>query len=234
MGTDAYLTLPIQVTGRADIGRLLREVEQIDNFLKQAAIRQPGTPVKMPKTSRLLDEFAGSNKVNLLHDEDRARTLNFLIAVKAKAPVLHMSFSVDPSPGFIQRLTTWLRTEIHPLVLLQVGLQPNIGAGCVVRGTNRYFDLSLREHFKKQKLLLVDKLHGDMQTSVTEAQDANPVSPDVPPAAPEPPTEVRPSQATAPAHASNISPSAQQTPAPAGSVASAPPVPETQKEVPHA
>lgn len=172
------LTLPIQATGRVDIGRLLREVEQVDNFLKQAAIREPGTTMKLPKTSRLLDELTATNKLNLLREDDRARLLNFLITVKSMAPVLHMSFSVDPSPSFVQKLMTWLRSEIHPLVLLQVGLQPNIGAGCVVRSTNQYFDFSLRQHFKKQRPLLMQKLHGDMQPKAPVAEsEAEPLSP---------------------------------------------------------
>jgi hypothetical protein len=172
----SILTLPIQASGRADVGRLLREVEQLDNFLKQATIREPGTSMKLPKTSRLLDEFVSSNKLNLLHEVDRGRVLNFLIMVKAKAPVLHMSFSVDPAPSFVQKLMTWLRAEVHPLVLLQVGLQPNIGAGCVVRGTNKYFDFSLREHFKKQRPLLIEKIQGDMQDGAP-TQVAQPVEP---------------------------------------------------------
>lgn len=169
MGSEDYLTLPIQATSRADIGRLLREVEQIDNFLKQAAIREPGTSVKMPKTSRLLDEFVSSNDLNLLQDDDRKRVQKFLLMVKTKAPLLHMSFSVDPAPAFTQKLITWLRKEIHPLVLLQLGLQPNIGAGFVMRGTSKYYDFSLREHFRKQRPLLIDKLHGDMKKKSEEA-----------------------------------------------------------------
>jgi len=157
------LTLPIQITSRVEVGRLLREVEQVDDFLKQGAVREPGTAVKMPKTSRLLDELVEVNNMNLLHDDDRARVWSFLIAVKTKAPLLHMSFGADPAPAFVQKLMTWLRKEIHPLLLLEVGLQPNIGAGCVVRGTSAYFDFSLREHFKKQRPLLLTKLHGDIQ-----------------------------------------------------------------------
>lgn len=167
------IALPIQATGRLDVGRLLREVEQIDSFLKQAAIREPGTTVKMPKTSRLLDELTTTNKMNLLHEDDRSQLLSFLAAVKASAPVLHMSFGVDPSPSFIQKLMTWLRAEIHPLVLVQVGLQPNIGAGCVVRSTNHYFDFTLRQHFKKQRPLLLEKLHGDMEASALAVSEEN-------------------------------------------------------------
>jgi hypothetical protein len=155
-----FLALPIQIATKIDVGRLLRELEGVDNFLEQAAIRQPGTSVKLPKTSRLADEFVESNKINLLRDEDRRRAINFLIMVKAKAPVLHMSFSADPSPIFQQKLVTWLRNQIHPLALLQVGLQPNIGAGCVLRTTNKYFDFSLREHFRNNRDLLIETIHG--------------------------------------------------------------------------
>jgi hypothetical protein len=167
--SEPSLVLPVQVTGRVDVGRLLREVEQLDSFLRQAAIRQPGTSMKLPKTSRLLDEFMTANKANLLHDDDRARVLSFLVAVKAKAPVLHMSFGVDPAPMFVAKLMTWLRAEVHPLLLLQIGLQPTIGAGCVVRTTNKFFDLSLRQHFKKQRGLLIEKLHGDLQAAPAPA-----------------------------------------------------------------
>lgn len=167
--------LPIQVTGRADVGRLLREVEQIDSFLDQAAIRQPGTGLKLPKTSRLLDDFVSNNNLNLLQEADRARVLNFLITVKAKAPLLHISFGVDPAPAFVGKLMTWLRQEVHPLVLVQVGLQPTIGAGCVVRTTNKYFDFSLREHFKKQQPLLITKLRGDIQPSPAVPATSGPV-----------------------------------------------------------
>lgn len=142
------LQLPIGVVSMVDVGRLLREVEAIDNFLNQAVIREPGMAVKLPKTSRLFDETAQVNKLNLLHEDDRQHLQEFLKEVRQHAPVLHISFSADPSPMFTQKLITWLRSEIHPLVLLQVGLQPNMGAGCVVRTTNKYFDFSLRSRFK--------------------------------------------------------------------------------------
>lgn len=147
---NTVLQLPVSVVSRVDVGRLLREVESIDSFLKQSAIREPGSPVKMPKTSRLFDEVVQVNNVNVLHEDERLKLHTFLNDVKTHAPMLHMSFSADPTPSFTQRLVTWLRAEVHPVVLLQVGLQPNIGAGCVVRTTNKYFDFSLRSRFKEK------------------------------------------------------------------------------------
>lgn len=156
--SDAYLSLPLTVATKMDVGRLLRELQQIDNFLKEASIRTPGSPAKMPKTSRLLDETIAINNINVLHEDDRNRLISFVTHVRAKAPIMHMSFSVDPSPAFTQKLITRLRSDIHPLVLLQLGLQPNIGAGSVLRTTNKYFDFSLRRRMEQKTDLLAGVL----------------------------------------------------------------------------
>src|SRR5690242_18673702 len=96
----AQLVLPLGVVTKVDVGRLVRETELLDNFLRQASIREPGTAVKLPKTSKLLDETIAMNKLNVLHEDERVRLFEFVKAVKAQAPVLHMSFSADPSPLF--------------------------------------------------------------------------------------------------------------------------------------
>lgn len=154
------LTLPLAVITQSDVGRLARECEAVDNFLRQAAIRQPGTSLQLPKASRLFDEIVASNNLNLLNELDRTRLGQFLQLVKTKAPILHISFSTDPSPIFQQRIITWIRQQLHPFVLLQIGLHPSIGAGCVVRTTNKYFDFSLRQRFDAQRDLLITKLRG--------------------------------------------------------------------------
>jgi F0F1-type ATP synthase delta subunit len=55
---------------------------------------------------------------------------------------------------------TWLRQNIDSQVLVQVGLQPAIAAGCVVRTRNRQFDLSLGQNFKRQRAVLAEQLRG--------------------------------------------------------------------------
>jgi F0F1-type ATP synthase delta subunit len=119
----------------------------------------------MPKTSQLMDHTIELNKLNLLHEADRKHLQQFLQAVQDKAPLLHISFSADPSVAFLEKLIAWLRQEIHPLVLVTVGLQPNIGAGCIVRSINRQFDCSLRKDFATKRELLQEAL-------VPEAQPA--------------------------------------------------------------
>jgi F0F1-type ATP synthase delta subunit len=151
------MTLPFSVASPADVGRLMHELELIDNALLQHRLKG-GTEAKLTKTSRLMDQTVQFNKLNLLNQADRAHLKQFLDSIKRQAPVIHMSFSADPSPRFLEQLVTWLRKEIHPAVLLTIGLQPNIGAGCILRTTNKQFDFSLRQNFRRKRSLLVEQL----------------------------------------------------------------------------
>lgn len=164
------LKLPVSVIGVTDVNRLTRELETIDEFLRQSSIREPGTATKLPNTTRLFDELASSNDLNMLQTEDREALKEFLHGIQKSAPKLHISFSTDPSPLFLQRLINYLRDKIDPLVLVQVGLMPNIGAGCVVRSTNKVFDLSLREDFRKKRGLLMDYISKLESNSDAQAQ----------------------------------------------------------------
>lgn len=157
-GSSTNMQLPLGVVGKMDAGRLVREAEALENFLRQAEIRTPGTALQMPKTSRLMDELINQNSLNPLHAPDRLRIKEFLQNVYHKAPIMHMSFAVDPSPMFTRKLMTVLRQEIHPHVLVQIGMQPDIGAGCLIRTDSMYFDLSLQNRFAQRREALADVL----------------------------------------------------------------------------
>ena len=153
------LALPNSVVGPVDLGRLLRELETIENVLMQLRLQtKDKLKLKLPATSRLLDQAIELNKLDLLVPADLQKLQQFLHHTKETAPVLHISFGADPSVIFTQKLVLWLRQEIDPSVLLTIGLQPSIGAGCMVRTTNKYFDFSLRERFTKQRQLLIEQL----------------------------------------------------------------------------
>jgi F0F1-type ATP synthase delta subunit len=149
---EQFGALPLMVVSPVDLGRLLRELESYDALLEQQRLSKAVASVHQP--SALLRVTAELNHIVL---EDRAQRNNlrqFLESLKTKAPTLHISFSSDPSPLFVETLMTWLRREIHPAVLLTIGMQPTIGAGCMVRTTNKFFDLSLRKHFQETSGLL--------------------------------------------------------------------------------
>lgn len=161
------LVLIENIVGKHDISNILRELQSIDEFLKQASIRQPGTPMKLPVTGRLLEEMVQTNNLNLLNAPDRKVLDEFLNEILQTAPLLHISFAIDPSPLLIRKLVLWLRKNIHQYVILQIGLHPNIGAGCVLRTTNKYFDLSLRQKFTDQRDLLLEQLKPALQNKQT-------------------------------------------------------------------
>lgn len=152
------LTLPTLVFGLVEVRRITRELESLDEFLRGMAIRRQ-TKFEMPRVSRMLDALATENGCDLLKGAHRALLMDFLKKVQEEAPAIHMSFAADPSSGFTAKIVGWLRANIHPLTLLQIGLQPTIAAGCVVRTTNHVFDLSLRSKFAAQQQLLIDTLN---------------------------------------------------------------------------
>jgi len=150
------LELPLPVVSLTDLNRLQRELEAIDVFLIQAAVRKSGESMALPRTTRNLDNIVQLNKLNLLVKEDRVKLGEFIKSVRLNAPKVHISFASDPSAAFIQKIAAWFRTNAHPLTILQIGLQPTIAAGCIVRTTNSYFDLSIRKDFQKKRQLLVE------------------------------------------------------------------------------
>lgn len=173
------LQLPVMVVTPADLGRLRRELAMIDEQMLQLRLRTPGSDVKLPKTTQLMDRLISVNKLNLLKPEDRQWLQEALQVIREKAPVIHMSFTVDPSTAFLDKLMLWLRREIHPFVFVNIGLQPNIGAGCVVRSTNRVYDFSLRQNFADKRGMLRQAL----SAQPTATQPAS-----IPASEPPPPT----------------------------------------------
>ena len=153
------VALPVGIVSPTDIARLTREIESIDAFFQEQAIRSGGTTNAMPRLSKLMDQLASENQMNLLEAQDRVVILEVLQKLHSNAPVLHISFSVDPPGAYVQKIVAWLRANIDQHILVTVGLQPNIGAGCVVRTTNKLFDFSLREYFTQKREFFIQKLH---------------------------------------------------------------------------
>lgn len=154
----AVMQLPTLVISPTDVARLQRELESLEDFLEQAHIRDPDSPAKMPRTSSLFEEFGTINKLDWLLKQERLKAASYLATIKNKAPVFHISFAADPSAAFMAKLVTWLRHNIHPQLLVRVGLQPTIAAGCVLRTQNHSYDFSLRHHLIGSRPILIESL----------------------------------------------------------------------------
>jgi F0F1-type ATP synthase delta subunit len=154
--TEISFVLPLTVVGPADVNRLQLELEALEDYMRQQ--QQTGRPLALPKLSRILENLAEQNKADLTQQLDRDRLEAFLKALRERAPTIHISFASEPSAGFTQKILVWLRANISSYILLQIGLQPTIAAGCVVRTTNKVFDMSLRQYLDSNRHLLVESL----------------------------------------------------------------------------
>jgi F0F1-type ATP synthase delta subunit len=154
------LKLPIGVISQIDVARLVRELNSLEDFFSAADTRKAGTPIAPPRLTRMLDNVARDNKCNLLDKTQRQQLSSQLDQILKQAPLLHISFASDPPPRTLERILVWLRANIHPQTLLQVGLQPTIAAGCTLRTPNKVFDMSLRSHLKNQESYLVQLIAG--------------------------------------------------------------------------
>jgi hypothetical protein len=152
------ISLPPTLISRVDAIRLGRELESISHFYEQQAHHHTKTELARP--SAILEAIAEGNQLDLAQVKNRERLQGFLNDLKKDAPTIHMSFAAEPSSKFTAKLITWLRDEIHPLMLLDIGLQPSIAAGCIIRTESKYIDCSVRQNLVQSKPKLLELMQG--------------------------------------------------------------------------
>ena len=150
--------LPVSVVTQSDVSRMIFDLETIEEFFLQVKVRRPGNAVNLPATSKMMGDVLRQNDLNLLKPEDRVKLKFILTTIRNKSPVVHMSFSVSPNQKFLEKMISWMRQNVSEIIILQIGLQPNIGAGFTLRTSNKFFDFSLRQHMNDQKGLLINEL----------------------------------------------------------------------------
>lgn len=155
----AEFILPSTVVTRADVSRLVSELERVDDELIEANIRAGGeNHAQAPALSDQLAEFLAQNKLTLDSSNERTELVRRLHALKDKVPVISMTFAVEADHQSLQQLVQWLRTSIHPQAVIAVGLQPALVAGVYLRTPNHVHDLSLRAALDGQHDSLVKDL----------------------------------------------------------------------------
>jgi F0F1-type ATP synthase delta subunit len=156
------LKLPPNLVSKGDLLKVTRELNALNDFFVGANARTPGTGIQLPKTSNMLEQLASQNGRNLLEEPQRQELYKQLVSLSNQAPNLHISFASEPTPRALEPILVWLRENIHPQVLLSVGFQPIIAAGCVLRTPNKIFDMSMGPHLQKQAPLLMKLLAGSI------------------------------------------------------------------------
>jgi F0F1-type ATP synthase delta subunit len=154
------LKLTSAVISPSDVARLRRELIGLDDFFVNAQARQTGTAMQLPKLTRLLSQLAKDNGINLIDGVSRKKLELGLEQVYEQAPTLHISFASEPSPKALEKLIVWIRGNIHPMALVQIGLQPSVAVGCFLRTPNKTFDMSLRASLKQSQPMLQKLIAG--------------------------------------------------------------------------
>ena len=238
--TKTKIALPEQLISSVDMSRIIRELEALDESLRQAEIRKPGTPTKLSRSSVTLEDLARLNKVALTDAAARESLIGALKEFMKSAPRIHMALPAEPSGNFTKKIAVWIRQNIHQEILLDIGLQPTLAAGCLIRTNNKMFDMSLRHHFADSRHLLVEKIReiaGGDEPATTSFVDVMMVreapasaKPKPAPAAPgQPaPAPVDAAKAAAPAAPAATQP-APAAPAPAAPAAPVQPASEVKK-----
>lgn len=153
---DPAFQLTPDVITTVELSRITREAESLDEFLYQVKLRSPGANVTVPKTTHVLEKVAEANGLSLLNATHRKHLIGNLRALAVNGKKIHISFAVEPAPAIVQKIVIWLRTNIHSNIIVEVGVQPTISVGCIVRTTNKVFDMSLRHRFGGSKKILSD------------------------------------------------------------------------------
>jgi hypothetical protein len=146
------INVPPLVVGRADISRVIRELEQLDSTIVAQRIR--GLQPDATRVTQAMSDLADLNHLDLTQDDHRTTLKTQLKLLKTKGAVIHMVFAEEPNPEFMSKMVSWIREQLHPSALVQTGLQPGIVAGCIVRTPSHIYDFSISSVLKSKRPIL--------------------------------------------------------------------------------
>ncbi len=139
------LKLPTSVVGPQDLLHLEREADRLVEELLQARVakEQAGAERSISRPGvRLSDLF----KVNGLEFDEQTlpQVSRQLHQLRTQAPRVRLSLAGEPGDDSMSKVVEWFRKEVHPQVLVQLGVQPAIAAGCVLHTSKRRYDWAIR------------------------------------------------------------------------------------------
>lgn len=153
------LAFPPSLVSHADLSKLLRELEEVDNFLEsQRARNGMKATLQLPSVSKTMSDLLTINQIELTNDHIRMELRTNLRKLKDHAPVIHMTFAAEGDPASMQQIAAWVRKELHPQALISAGLQPSLIGGVYIRTPNHVHDFSLRAHLQSSRQVIVQSL----------------------------------------------------------------------------
>ena len=149
--SSVAMVLSNAIVGQSDLVRLLREVDQLDEVYRQAAIQQRvggSTSIGDTHVSAGLQQLSDLISSELVSADGRQAARQAINNLLEQSPQVRIAFASEPPLAQLRAVVDWLRQNIHSSVLVQTSVQPAIVAGCIIRSSNNVFDLSLRRSFE--------------------------------------------------------------------------------------
>lgn len=163
----AQFMLPAFVRTREQIHTLIKEILLIEDFLRKAQVRTPGSKMDLPKTTADLDRLADANKMNVLNHDQRRALAHYLRDVYRQAPQINIAFTQSESPRFVDGVIDWFRKEVNPTTLAYLTPHAKIGAGAVIRIKHKTYDFSFKKRFDDNYQVLQEELRAGAQVPMT-------------------------------------------------------------------
>ncbi|OJU87990.1 hypothetical protein BGO17_03315 [Candidatus Saccharibacteria bacterium 49-20] len=135
------LVLPSSVQTRSDVARLVKEIVEYEELARQAGLRG----VRVPGPNHLSVPLRATAEVFRVALDDPMARRKFSDRLKylhKAAPVVQISFAVQPPMHVVDSVLSWFRTNGHPATLVRVSVDPSVVVGCRIRTTNKSFDFS--------------------------------------------------------------------------------------------
>ena len=142
MDKQKQLKLPNRIVTRRDVIETAREFEQLRDSL--TAKQVPGSTVVVQDPTERARAVLDENGVKELTVEVADSLQKNLQNLADHAPMLRFVFAGEPEVDFLQKLISWVRTEVHPAGLVLYTIQPQIAGGYILTTDQRRYDHSWR------------------------------------------------------------------------------------------
>lgn len=140
--------LPHAVVTRPQLEQLKRELEG----LTAAQLTKPG------RWSASLSQFIAMNRITTLTPVIQKKLISALDATLKTSPQISISLGDLPDAEQQTELVTWLRSRIHPQLLLHLNQDSDVMAGCIIRTDHEVYDMSLKSALFSNTAKLAEKL----------------------------------------------------------------------------
>jgi len=121
----------------------------------------------LPEVSSALAQLIKDNDIKVTTTSLK-ELKTWLAELKQSAPVLRLTFTSDPENAIITRIVKWFREQSGKEVLVRIGVQPTIAAGCIVHTPSHQYDFSLRNYLLQNTALFSEILNEKLATDVRD------------------------------------------------------------------